>query len=56
MIGIHMLKLFDKFICKPLNIIFKSCLLQGIFLSEWKKENVLIHTPQKQKEKRQARY
>ena len=30
--------------CKPLNIIFKSCLTQGIFPSEWEKVNVVqIH-------------
>ena len=30
--------------CKPLSIIFKSCLTQGIFPSEWKKANVVqIH-------------
>ena len=39
-----MLKLCDKSICKPLSIIFKSCLTQGIFPSEWKKANVVpIH-------------
>ena len=31
MISIHTLKLSDKSICKPLNIIFKSCLTQGNF-------------------------
>ena len=41
MISIRMLKLWDKSICKPLSIIFKSCLTQGIFLSEWKKSNVV---------------
>ena len=30
-ISIRMLKLCDKCICKPLNIIFKSCLAQGTF-------------------------
>ena len=34
MTSIRMLKLCDKSICKPLNIIFKSCLTQGIFPSE----------------------
>ena len=34
-------KLCDKSICKPLSIIFKSCLTQGIFPSEWKKANVV---------------
>ena len=44
MISICMLKLCDKSICKPLSIIFKSCLTQGIFPSEWKKANVVpIH-------------
>ena len=50
MISICMLKLSDKSICKPHNIIFKSCLMQGIFKSQWKKGNVVpIH-----KKKRQA--
>ena len=41
---IRMLKLCDKSIYKPLNIIFKSCLTQHIFPSEWKKANVVpIH-------------
>ena len=42
-ISIRILKLCDKSICKPLNIIFKFCLKQGIFPTEWKKENVPIH-------------
>ena len=37
MISICMHKLCDKSICKPFSIILKSCLTQGIFLSEWKK-------------------
>ena len=41
MMNIRMLELCGKSICKPLNIIFKSCLTQGIFPSEWKKSNVL---------------
>ena len=41
MFSICMLKLCDKSICKPLSIIFKSCLIQGIFPSEWKKANVI---------------
>ena len=40
-IGIRKLKLCDKSICKPLNIIFKSCLPQGIFPSEPKLQNCL---------------
>ena len=44
MISIRIIKLCDKPICKLLNIIFKSCLAQGIFASEWKKANfVPIH-------------
>ena len=41
MISIRMVKWCDKCICKPLSIIFKSCLMQGIFPSEWKKANVV---------------
>ena len=44
-------KLCDKSICKPLNIIFKSCLTQGIFPSEWKKANVSIRKKKKKKKK-----
>ena len=44
MISIRMRKLCDKSICKPLTIIFKSCLMQGIVPSKWKKTNVVpIH-------------
>ena len=39
--GIRMLKLCDKSICNPPNIIFKPCLTQIIFPSEWKKGNVV---------------
>ena len=43
-ISIHMLKLCDKSICKALSIIFKSCMTQGMFPSEWEKANVVpIH-------------
>ena len=31
----------DESICKPLEIIFKSCLSQGVFPAEWKKANVV---------------
>ena len=44
-------KLCDKSICKPLNIIFKSCLTQGIFPSEWKKAKVSIRKKKKKKRK-----
>ena len=42
-ISIRILKLCDKSICKALSSIFKSCLTEGIFPSEWKKANVPIH-------------
>ena len=50
MISIRMLK-FCKSICKALYIIFKSCLTQDIFSSEWKAENALIHKKKKKKNK-----
>ena len=37
MISIRMLKLCGEAICRPLNIIFKTCLNTGKFPSEWKK-------------------
>ena len=44
MISIRLLKLCDQSICKPLSIIFKSCLSQRIFPSEWRKGNAVpIH-------------
>ena len=44
MIRIHMLKLCGDSIWKPLEIIFKNCLKEGIFPNEWKKANVVpIH-------------
>ena len=41
MISICTLKLCDKPICKPLDLIFQSCIKQGKFPTEWKKANVL---------------
>ena len=39
-----MLKLCGEAICRPLNIIFKTCLNTGKFYSKWKKGNVVpIH-------------
>ena len=39
-----MLKLCGETICRPLNIIFKTCLNTGKFPSKWKKGNVVsIH-------------
>ena len=44
MITIGMLKLCDKAISTPLNIMFKMCLNTGKFPSEWKKVDVVpIH-------------
>ena len=41
MISIRMLKLCGKSICKPLDLIFQSCIKQGRFPTEWKKANVV---------------
>ena len=41
MIRIRMLKLCGPSLCKPLSIIFKSCLSQMKFPVEWKKANVV---------------
>ena len=41
MITIRMSKNCDESICKPLGITFRSCLKNGKFRSEWKKNNVL---------------
>ena len=44
MISIRMVKICDDSICKPLKLIFQSCLESGKFPSEWKKANVVpIH-------------
>ena len=49
MISIRMLKLCGEAICRPLNVIFKTCLNTGKFASEWKKGNVApIHKKDKQ--------
>ena len=43
-ISIRMLKVCGPSICKPLEIIFNQCLETGVFLSEWKKGNIVsIH-------------
>ena len=39
-IGIEMLKLCGSSVCRPLQIIYKSCLDRGNFPQEWKKDNV----------------
>ena len=42
MISIRMLKLCGGSICKPLELIFKTCLGNSRFLPEWKKANVSL--------------
>ena len=43
-ISIRMLKICGDSICKPLNIIYKTCLRTGKFPLEWKKANIVpIH-------------
>ena len=41
MISICMFKLCGKRICKPLDIIFQSCIKHGEFPTKWKKANVV---------------
>ena len=41
MISIQMIKICDASVCKPLELIFSSCLENGKFPSEWKKANVV---------------
>ena len=36
-----MIKIFGNSLCKPLELIFKSCTTKGEFPSEWKKANVV---------------
>ena len=44
MISIRMLKICGDSICKPLELIFKTCLGNGRFSKEWEKANVVpIH-------------
>ena len=40
-ISIQMLKTCGTSICKPSEIIFRSCLESGVFPMEWKKTNVV---------------
>ena len=40
-ISIRMLQICAKLICKPLHLIFSSCMESGIFPSEWKMANVV---------------
>ena len=39
--SIRMIKICGKSLCKPLEIIFKSCIIKEEFPSEWKKANVV---------------
>ena len=39
-ISIRMLKICDSPIIKPLTILFKNCISQGIFPDKWKKPNI----------------
>ena len=41
MINIRMLKVCSKSICKPLGLIFESCMKQGKFSTEWNKANIV---------------
>ena len=41
MISIRMLKICDNSTYKPLQLIFRSCIENGKFPSEWKKANVV---------------
>ena len=36
-----MIKICGNSLCKPLELIFKSCVIKGEFSSEWKKANVV---------------
>ena len=40
-ISIRMIKLCDQSIVKPLSIIFKNCIEDGIFPDTWKKSNII---------------
>ena len=42
MISIQTLKSCGDLVLPPLELIFKSCLENGTFLSEWRKENVVL--------------
>ena len=40
-ISIRMFKLCDDSLCRPLELILKDCLANGIFPSDWKKVNIV---------------
>ena len=50
-ISIRMIKICDKLLCKPSEMIFKSCFIKGKYPSVWKKANVV---PVHKKENRQS--
>ena len=39
--SIRMIKICGNSLCKPLELIFKSCVIKGEFPSEWKKASVV---------------
>ena len=41
-ISTRMIKICDASICKSLELIFRSCLENGKFLTEWKNANVIL--------------
>ena len=41
MISIRKLKIFGKYLCRPLELIFNECISNGIFPSERKKGNLV---------------
>ena len=51
-ISLPMVKLCNFTITKPLSVIYKNCLKQGVFLYDWKKGNIiLVHQKTKTKER-----
>ena len=53
MISIRMLNICDESICKPLGIIFRSCLENGKFPSQWEKANMIPVFKKKTTDKKQ---
>ena len=42
MVSIRMIKICDASICKSLELIFRSCLKNGKFPTEWKKGDMVL--------------
>ena len=40
-ISIRMLKIYGNSLCRSLELIFNDCLTNGIFPSDWKKDNIV---------------